>query len=786
MSGEAGVGKTVAAARVLRPGGAAPHVSCGAPATPCSRPGPLGPLFDLAEATGGSSRSSSSGVRGRTRSPRRWCARWPAGGRRCSCSRISTGPTRRRSTCCGSWRGRSRPSPRSCSRATATRARSRSSARPWSSGSSPRLAPSTGLRSRRFPRTPSAELAEPYGDRRRRTCTGRRAATRSSSPRCSRPARGEIPRTVRDAVLARVDAALASPLEGCLRRSRSRRRRPRSGCSRRSPRRSLIDLEECLASGMVSSERGGRGASATSSLGSLSRSAIPPDRRVSLHRDAAAALAAPPERRTRPRPHRASRRRGRRRGRPCCGSRRRRRRAPPRSAPIAKPPRSTRVRSASRRSCRPSEQAELLERRAFECYLTGEFDGAIAAQERALAHRRALDDRLAEGDCLRSLSRLYRFLGRTEEAAEIGRRGDRSAGGASRRAASWRWPTSTSATCYTVAEDADQAITWSAKAIELGERLGDAQVRELCAHQHRRRPDLHRRSGGAGHGSSRASSSRCVPGSRRTPVAPTSTSSGGRSRRRRYDLVDRYLESRASSTAPSTAWTCGASSSFRAARAWSSTGAVGPSAAESAELALRDRRTWPVPRVFALTVLGLVRARRGEPDAWPLLDEALAAGGAHRRAAADLAVGGREGRGRVARGAAGCRSTGRPDAALELAVRRRAHVGDRRARLLAPPCRRSRRTSAQPVAGALCGRARRRPCTRRAALWAELGLPIRRRARPAPAPTTRRPCAGRSTSLQRLGARARGDDRRAAPARAGGARAAARPEAARRGRTRRG
>ena len=47
-------------------------------------------------------------------------------------------------------------------------------------------------------------------------------------------------------------------------------------------------------------------------------------------------------------------------------------------------------------------------------------------------------------------------------------------------------------------------------------------------------------------------------------------------------------------------------------------------AADAAGLALRDRRTWPVPRVFALTVLGLVRARRGDPDVWPLLDEALA------------------------------------------------------------------------------------------------------------------------------------------------------------------
>src|SRR5207248_3271667 len=39
---------------------------------------------------------------------------------------------------------------------------------------------------------------------------------------------------------------------------------------------------------------------------------------------------------------------------------------------------------------------------------------------------------------------------------------------------------------------------------------------------------------------------------------------------------------------------------------------------------VRDRRTSPVPRATALAVLGLVRARRGDPDVWPALDEAWA------------------------------------------------------------------------------------------------------------------------------------------------------------------
>jgi DNA-binding CsgD family transcriptional regulator len=47
-------------------------------------------------------------------------------------------------------------------------------------------------------------------------------------------------------------------------------------------------------------------------------------------------------------------------------------------------------------------------------------------------------------------------------------------------------------------------------------------------------------------------------------------------------------------------------------------------AAESAAFVLRDPRTWPVLRVFALATLALVRARRGDPQVRPLLDESWA------------------------------------------------------------------------------------------------------------------------------------------------------------------
>src|SRR5205807_5935847 len=45
-------------------------------------------------------------------------------------------------------------------------------------------------------------------------------------------------------------------------------------------------------------------------------------------------------------------------------------------------------------------------------------------------------------------------------------------------------------------------------------------------------------------------------------------------------------------------------------------------AVDSAALVIRDPRTTPVPRIVALSVLGLVRARRGDPDASSPLEEA--------------------------------------------------------------------------------------------------------------------------------------------------------------------
>jgi DNA-binding CsgD family transcriptional regulator len=93
-------------------------------------------------------------------------------------------------------------------------------------------------------------------------------------------------------------------------------------------------------------------------------------------------------------------------------------------------------------------------------------------------------------------------------------------------------------------------------------------------------------------------------------------------RRREYATVDRYLEPalRHCSERDLSLWGLHLLA-FRArtrldAGRWAE-------AADDAELALRDPGTSPMPRIFANVVLGLVRARRGDPEAWVPLDEAL-------------------------------------------------------------------------------------------------------------------------------------------------------------------
>lgn len=105
----------------------------------------------------------------------------------------------------------------------------------------------------------------------------------------------------------------------------------------------------------------------------------------------------------------------------------------------------------------------------------GRFDEAIEAQESALECRRSLGNVLEEGDSLRALSRLFRYVGRTEDAAAAGREAvallEQVAPGHELAIAYCSL-----SHLYMSVEDAEGTLAWGARALELAERLNDTEA----------------------------------------------------------------------------------------------------------------------------------------------------------------------------------------------------------------------------------------------------------------------------------------------------------------------
>jgi DNA-binding CsgD family transcriptional regulator len=264
-------------------------------------------------------------------------------------------------------------------------------------------------------------------------------------------------------------------------------------------------------------------------------------------------------------------------------------------------------------------EADLLERRAYACYLIGELDEALETQQRALDCRRAFGDERAEGDALRSLSRLLRYVARVDEAMELGQKAV---------AVLERLPEGHElgmAYCnlshlYQHLEDEDGTIAWASRAFDLAERLDDGEL-EVYALTNLANIGLIKR--GKTDKLERAIEVALQSGleehAGRAFVATMWWAPRGRS----YAEADRYYEraleyctergldqwrhfllaSRARSQLDRGRW---------------------DEAVAAAAPVVRDRRSSPVPRVAALSALGLIRARRGDPEVWPPLDEAWA------------------------------------------------------------------------------------------------------------------------------------------------------------------
>jgi DNA-binding CsgD family transcriptional regulator len=268
----------------------------------------------------------------------------------------------------------------------------------------------------------------------------------------------------------------------------------------------------------------------------------------------------------------------------------------------------------------PERRAELHERRSYECYLTDQMPEALDARLEALAEHRRRGARLREGDAHRWVSRLRWFLGENEAAEREAQ--------AALDLLEGEPPGPELAMAYSnmsqlrmLARDSAAGIAWGERSIALAERLGEDEIlvhalNNVGASQCQsgdpegrttleRSLDLALRAGLEEH-AARAY----------TNLAAWMVET------RQYALADAHLgrgiaycrdHDVESWRIYMTGWL--ARSHLDQGR-WDA-------AAEAATTVLRYPNPAAPSRIKPLAVVGRLRARRGDPEAWEPLDEAL-------------------------------------------------------------------------------------------------------------------------------------------------------------------
>jgi DNA-binding CsgD family transcriptional regulator/tetratricopeptide (TPR) repeat protein len=366
-----------------------------------------------------------------------------------------------------------------------------------------------------------------------------------------------------------------------------------------------VDLEECLATGMLRSEPAG--IVFRHELARLAvEESVAPDRALAIHRRALSALADPPD----GAPDLARLSHHAEAARDAA--------AVLRCAPLAAQ-RAEAVgahREAAAQYARAfrfadglpaRERAELLERQAEACYVTDQYDEGIAAFERALEIHRAEADPLREGHVLCRLSEFLWCPGRTQESAQRARDAvsllEKLPPG---RELAQAYAT-LAASCDRGSRGAE-AEQWAQRALELAERFGDepTAIKALNVIGVDQALERARRAGLPWH-----------------VCEALTILAGGALYACRYREADRYLreglaccEERGIELSQLYLLAFRARSELDQGR-WTE-------AADTAETVLAIHRTSTSPRIWSLCVLALVRARRGDPGWSELLDEAAA------------------------------------------------------------------------------------------------------------------------------------------------------------------
>jgi len=272
-----------------------------------------------------------------------------------------------------------------------------------------------------------------------------------------------------------------------------------------------------------------------------------------------------------------------------------------------------------------SLRAKLSEGRAVECFLTTQFEAAAGAMRQALDCYIELGDQLRQGNALRWLSQLVFQDGVLAEAQQIALR---AVAVLEPLGPAWQLVTAYCqvAQLLIADEDPEGAAVWAARAVELAGRMGDDRAAT----------DAHRTVGWveffAGEPGGLEKLEQCIDlyeaagleedaAITRVVIARTAA------RLRLHDLAERHISA-------GLAYCEGIDfdvyryyllswqAKLRlAAGRWDE-------AAQIAGICLGE--PCPFARIHALVALGLVRARRGDPDPWTPLDEALQLAGPRR------------------------------------------------------------------------------------------------------------------------------------------------------------
>ena len=261
---------------------------------------------------------------------------------------------------------------------------------------------------------------------------------------------------------------------------------------------------------------------------------------------------------------------------------------------------------------------DLLDRRAYACYLSGDFPAALEAQHRALLHHRAAQDGLRLGQAARLYSLLRRYEGDLRQAWEVGREAVSvlETMPASHELALAYCNLSHLAVA---SEDGGPARAWAAQAVATTESP-DVEVDIYASINVGSMELIEGASGGAErleHSLKLALEHGFEEQAGRAYVNLTWWSP----RRRTYAAVERHFEPGLRYTEERGLDLWHSYLLAYRARAGLDRGRW-DEAVLAATAILRNPRTSPVPRIVALAVLGLVRARRGDPEVWDLLDEA--------------------------------------------------------------------------------------------------------------------------------------------------------------------